>query len=181
MRATAKGFTLIELMVAVAVLAITLGFAVPGYQSVVNGNRLAGTANEFVATLQSARVEAIRRGRRIAVCASADANAASPTCASANIDGWITFVDKDADGSFGAADELLQRSTIDGPVAVSDLPTVVYRSDGLARDAAGDPMPASAARLSVEGSHPTQNVRCIAIDAGGVQVQTPDAHDAECG
>ena len=67
-----QGFTLIELMVTVAVLGIVIGFAVPGFQSVVNGNRLAGAANELIATMQVARMEAIRRNRRVAVCASAN-------------------------------------------------------------------------------------------------------------
>ena len=71
-----QGFTLIELMVAVAVLGVVVGLAVPGFQSVVNSNRLAGAANEAIATMQVARMEAIRRNRRVAVCASANANAA---------------------------------------------------------------------------------------------------------
>src|SRR3546814_11649357 len=69
------GFTLIELLVAIAVMAIVLVAGVPGFQALVNGNRLAASSNEMIANLQTARMEAIRRNRRVVVCASANANA----------------------------------------------------------------------------------------------------------
>src|SRR3546814_15199613 len=58
------GFTLIELLVAIAVMAIVLVAGVPGFQALVNGNRLAASSNEMIANLQTARMEAIRRTRR---------------------------------------------------------------------------------------------------------------------
>ena len=134
------GFTLIELLVGIAVLAIVLAAAVPGFQVLVNGNRLAAAANEMVGSLQSARMEAIRRNRRVVVCASADANAGTAaTCADAGANGWITFVDNDRNGAFGAGDALLRNSLVDDSIDVSGAPAVVFRSDGLARDQARGP------------------------------------------
>jgi type IV fimbrial biogenesis protein FimT len=177
-----RGFTLIELMVTVAVMAIVLGLAVPGFQSVVNGNRLAGASNEMVASLQTARMEAIRRSRRVVVCTSANANEGDDaTCATANIDGWITFVDANSDGDFDkVGDTLLRNSTFDGNVLVGGNDTVMYRADGLARSGAGVLMTAGNVRMRIDTSQPVQNVRCIDITTGGVVVRTPPAHDANC-
>lgn len=182
MQGRASGFTLIELLVGIAVLAIVVAAAVPGFQTLVNGNRLAATANEMIANLQTARMEAIRRNRRVVVCASADANAgASATCANADVDGWITFVDNDRNDAFGAGDTLLRSSVVDGSVAVSGASTVVFRSDGLARDAAGDLLDGSV-RIAIDTDQPEANVRCVDIrTSGAVAVRTPPTNGAACG
>jgi type IV fimbrial biogenesis protein FimT len=180
-KAPPRGFTLVELLVTLAVLAIVVVAGVPGFESVVNGNRLAAAANETIAALQTARIEAIRRNRRVAVCASADANAgASATCGAGAADGWLVFVDNDRDGSFGAGDLLLRSSTLDGALGIGGTGTVVYRSDGLARDAAGELMDGSI-RIAIDTRHPVRNVRCVAVRAGGVSVQSPVANNAACG
>lgn len=81
-----QGFTLVELLVTVAVLAIALGIAVPSFQSFVSRNRLAATTNELVSALALARSEAVKRATRVTV-ASADWD-----------DGWEVFVDSDPFG-----------------------------------------------------------------------------------
>ena len=177
----AGGFTLIELLVTIAVVAIVLVAGVPGFQALVNGNRLAASANEAIANLQTARMEAIRRSRRVVVCASANANAgAGATCATSAIDGWITFVDTDRSNAFNAGDTLLRNSRLDAGVEVTGPATVVFRSDGLARDATGDPLDGSV-RIAIDSSHPAQNVRCVDIrTSGAVAVRTPATHGAGC-
>lgn len=180
-----QGFTLIELMVTVALVAILVGIAVPSFQGALNGNRLATSANELIASLQTARMEAIRRNRRVAVCMSANANAGQDaTCASANVDGWITFVDLNADGDFDkASDTLLRNSSLSGPLLVSGDDQIVYRSDGLARGADGTTlMTAGRVRLRIDTTNPNRNVRCIDISTGGASVR-PEAsttHDDDC-
>jgi type IV fimbrial biogenesis protein FimT len=177
-----RGFTLIELMVTLAVMAIVLGLAVPGFQSVVNGNRLAGAANELMASLQTARMEAIRRNRRVTVCASANANAGeNATCATSGVNGWIIFVDTNTDGDFDkAGDTLLRATSLDGNVEVSGTDLVSYRADGLGRDAAGTLVTDGNVRLRIDTSQPKQNVRCVGITTGGTTVRTPTAHDDGC-
>lgn len=59
------GFTLIELMVTLAVVAITLAIGVPSFQGVVSDNRLTGAANNLIGALNVARSEAIKRGRSV--------------------------------------------------------------------------------------------------------------------
>lgn len=176
------GFTLVELMVTLAVLAIVLVIGVPGLQALVNGNRLAASANEAIASLQTARMEAIRRNRRVVVCTSTSTNAGdSASCATAGIDGWITFVDSDRSNSFSAGDTLLRNSLLDGGMAVTGPGAVVFRADGLARDASGDLLDDSL-RIVIDSDHPAQNVRCVDIrTSGAVAVRTPASHGGGCG
>jgi len=65
-----RGFTLIELMMTILVLAILLGLAVPSFRDASLGSRLAGYANDMVASAQLARSEAIKRNRLVVICAT---------------------------------------------------------------------------------------------------------------
>ena len=66
------GFTLVELMITVALLGILLAAAAPNFDSALNSSRLAGVANELTGAVNVARAEAIRRNQRVALCRSAD-------------------------------------------------------------------------------------------------------------
>lgn len=62
------GFTLIEILVAVAVLAVLLGLAAPSFVDMVHRNRAATSANDVMAALQIARSEAVRQRRPMVLC-----------------------------------------------------------------------------------------------------------------
>lgn len=66
-----RGFTLIELMITVAVGTILLTMAVPSFNSLIRDNRLTTQANEFISALNLARSEAIKRGLNVTVTPSA--------------------------------------------------------------------------------------------------------------
>lgn len=90
-RSRSGGFTLIELMVTVALVAVLLGLAVPSFARLVASNRLTTQTNEFTGMLHLARLEAIRRGQSIAIRADGG---------DINFDtGWKLFTDLDADGA----------------------------------------------------------------------------------
>lgn len=84
---TVRGFTLLEMMVALAVLAILAVVGIPSFNSARLSSQLSSSANEFVATVQVARSEAIKRNRSVTLCASADGE----SCGSGDDwqDGWI--------------------------------------------------------------------------------------------
>lgn len=71
------GWTLTETAVVVAILAVTLVIAVPSWVRTVEGVRLSTLVNGLMADLHLARAEAIRRGKRVVICAAASAEACS--------------------------------------------------------------------------------------------------------
>lgn len=86
-----RGFTLIELMVTIAVLAIVVTMAAPSFTTMINNNRSAALGEELATALNFARSEAVRRGSRVSICASGD----GASCSGANTwtQGWIVFAD----------------------------------------------------------------------------------------
>jgi len=66
-----QGFTLVELMVTVAVMVILAAVAMPSMTAMINNGRVVGQTEELVTALQLARAEAIRRNARVTVCAGA--------------------------------------------------------------------------------------------------------------
>lgn len=103
----APGFTLIELMVTVAVVAILAAIAFPSFQSTLRSNRASTATNELMASLALARSEAVRSARGSGLCTSAD----GATCGGTWDDGWIVWIDNDANGAPGGANDRVIRYT----------------------------------------------------------------------
>ena len=72
-----KGFTLIELMVTVTVLAIVLSIAIPSFSTVLLNNRVSTTAHAVQSSIQVARSEAVKRKKTVTLCR---ANSALDEC-----------------------------------------------------------------------------------------------------
>ncbi len=87
------GFTLIELMVTLAIAAILLTIGIPSFRDLMIKSRLSGQVQEFFGTLNFARSEAIKRGNFVSVCKSADGS----QCGGNWSDGWIVFANNDND------------------------------------------------------------------------------------
>ena len=103
----ASGFTLLELMTAVTVMAVLLGLGVPAFTNIMRNNQIAAESGNLVSALQLARSEALKRGIRISVCAAA----VGETCAGTDdwSKGWIMFADDfGSAGVLDPSDEVLQ-------------------------------------------------------------------------
>ncbi|MBB1060349.1 GspH/FimT family pseudopilin [Lysobacter spongiae] len=167
-------------MVAIAVLAILVAIATPSFVGVINSNRLASHVNEFVGAVQTARIEAVRQNRRVAVCRSAD----NATCsAGAAWTGWITIADTNGNGAFGAGDTVLRTGSAKAPVQVSVGATItnnnnaiVFRPDGLAYDTNGALL-VGAVTVCMPTDKPRMNQRVVNI-ATGSRVSTTQANGA---
>lgn len=68
----ARGFTIVELMITIAVAAILLVIAIPSFTNIINTNRLNTAANAMVAALNNARLEAIKRNGSVQFCSNSD-------------------------------------------------------------------------------------------------------------
>jgi type IV fimbrial biogenesis protein FimT len=83
-----QGFTLVELMVTLAVAAIILAIAAPSFSQMIRENRLITTANNLVGNIQLARSEAIRRGVQVTMLPVVDDDWSQ---------GWNIFTDWNPD------------------------------------------------------------------------------------
>jgi type IV fimbrial biogenesis protein FimT len=81
------GFTLIELMITIAIAAILLTIGIPTFRTVIQNARTAGLASDITSAINLARAEAVRRGAPAQVCPSDD----GATCSGAWTDGWVVL------------------------------------------------------------------------------------------
>lgn len=83
-----EGFTLVELMVGLAILAVVLGLAVPSFVETIERDRGTAGTGELVNALHTARSEALKRRREVVVCRR---NADGDACSDGTewTDGWI--------------------------------------------------------------------------------------------
>lgn len=85
---TKAGFSLVELMVAVAIMAILAGIAAPSFVSMIAQSRATSQTNDLIGAVQFARSEAIKRNQAVTVCRAASSEAS--VCASGSTwEHWI--------------------------------------------------------------------------------------------
>ena len=101
-----KGFTLIELMVTIAIVGIMSSIAIPSFQNFIRQTRTTAQTNDFISALNYARSESIKQGRTVTLCKSADL----ATCVAAGnwAQGWILFIDTDGNGAKANAETMLR-------------------------------------------------------------------------
>lgn len=94
-----RGFTIQEVLTALAVTGLALSLAVPSFQNVVAEQRRATAVNSLVGTLQVARSSAMSRNQPVTICPST----AGDRCTDGPWEaGWIAFVDPGLHGVPGA-------------------------------------------------------------------------------
>ncbi|MDZ7923822.1 MAG: GspH/FimT family protein [Marinagarivorans sp.] len=88
------GFTIVELMIALAIAAILLMMAVPSYQGFIKRSNVQNLQTRMATAIVTARSEATARNGATTLCASAD----GATCGGVWNNGWIVFLDNGAGG-----------------------------------------------------------------------------------
>ena len=92
MKAKQAGFTLIELMFTIFVLAVLLGIGVPNFRDFVRNSRMTAAANDLLADLNFARSEAVKRRAPVTLCKSTDGESCDEDDDSEFLQ-WIVFLD----------------------------------------------------------------------------------------
>jgi type IV fimbrial biogenesis protein FimT len=102
-RTTRAGFSAIELMVTISILAILLAIAAPSLTRFIKDVRLAGQANDLLTDLMLARSEAVKRDVPVAICGKANNN--DTQCGSDPNwqGGWLLVIDADKNGKRDSA------------------------------------------------------------------------------
>jgi type IV fimbrial biogenesis protein FimT len=138
MKRAQPGFTLLELMVVLAIAGLLLAIGIPSMGDFIRNSRITAAANDVMAALHFTRSEAIKRRQPVTLCTSASAvTDVNPTCAaSAFLTGWIAFVDTNQSGQRDAGEEvLLQREPINTLITARssvDPLQVTYLQNGFA-------------------------------------------------
>ncbi|WP_051822177.1 GspH/FimT family pseudopilin [Desulfonatronum thiodismutans] len=89
-----NGFSIIEVLIVVAIAAILTAIAIPAFNVFIGNTRTSTVANEFVSALNLARSEAMKRGVDVYVCRSSNGT----SCATGGDwgQGWLVyFTDED--------------------------------------------------------------------------------------
>jgi type IV fimbrial biogenesis protein FimT len=107
MKALPRGFTLIELIVGLALVLILLTLAVPSFKDLIQSNRLMTAVDDLLSALQLARSEAIKRGIRITLCKSADG--ASCAVNGGYDQGWVVFADSNNNAAIDSGELIIRR------------------------------------------------------------------------
>lgn len=103
MRRTSNGFTLIEMLVAMSLIAVVIALAGPSMRELILNNRQVADYNTMLSSLTLARAEAIKRRARTRVCIS-NATPDCDTTATRWEDGWIIVADTNGNGTVTTAD-----------------------------------------------------------------------------
>jgi type IV fimbrial biogenesis protein FimT len=138
--ARVRGFTLVELVIGLAVAGVLFGLALPSFARFLAEQRLLGEARRLSEAIMLARTEAVKRNGHVVLCAT------TPTlpCGSARHwhEGWVMFVDGNADAEVDPGEALIGRegAAAEGVTLVGNRPVATYfRFDylGQARMASG--------------------------------------------
>jgi type IV fimbrial biogenesis protein FimT len=175
------GFTLIELVVTIAIAAILTGLAASPMTKMFAANRVQTEASSFVSDLMLARAEAVKRGQGVSLCPSSNGT----TCLGTNTwnSGWIIYPDSTQcnpapTASTTIAAPIRVRAPFKGSdTLVATAPAtntcVSFNREGFASSGGGVVFTLHASPST------TQSTRCVSVGLGG-RVSTLTTADSTC-
>jgi type IV fimbrial biogenesis protein FimT len=107
-----KGFSLVELMITIAIAAILMALAAPGFRDLIVSNRLTSDVNGYISLINYARSEAISRNQSVVVCPRNPANISCSNTQFWNENEIQVFIDANGNNDRNATDVLLKTMPI---------------------------------------------------------------------
>jgi type IV fimbrial biogenesis protein FimT len=167
----ASGFTLLEMMMTLVIVAIVAAIGVPSYKYVTTVNRMASEVNGLLGDLQLARGEAIKEGQTVTVCSSSNGTSCSGSSSWKN--GWIVFSDPNSNQTVDNASETIyrvQRAFLSNDTFNADnsASAVTFNREGFA-----SATPTAVTPITITLHDDTSNLqwtRCLAIQTVGMLV-----------
>jgi type IV fimbrial biogenesis protein FimT len=170
---TQTGFTLMELLMTIAIAAIVATIGIPSFQYVTNSNRVAGEVNGLLGDLQFARAEAIKEGQPVTVCMSKGGTTCDTTGNAWN-SGWIVYSNPTGTGANTttpvAGSILRVRSTFtstDTFLAAPAFSAITYNREGYAIGV-GNGTLISLHVASASTAQTAAWTRCLAVSMNGM-------------
>jgi len=172
-----RGFSLIELVVALVIASILVAVGLPSFKDFMANSKMADINNSLVHSIQLARSTSVERLEPTGVCTSKSPmiDDASCTIGAKFNSGWFVYVDSDGDGLRGIAEDIIER--VDAPgAAFSFTPSttfenqIYFNDSGASTNVAGVPISGT---IGIDYADGIQ-VRLITVSANGrVTTETP--------
>jgi type IV fimbrial biogenesis protein FimT len=111
LRCRTAGFTLVELVVTIAVASVLLATAIPAFSNLMAQNELAVASNAARGALMVARETAVMRGHPVSLCAGEPKGGCSGDWSDGQ---WLVFRDTDHSGDLDTGETVLQHGRVPG-------------------------------------------------------------------
>ena len=126
-----EGFTITELMIAIAVLSVLIAIAVPSFRDAIEKQSVLSKSKQLRSALAEARDHAISKGTTVVVCGSVDQASCNTGSESWSL-GWLSFIDENEDDDLNTGEVVLKAAPAfqDNTVLTVNDEPVVFTADG---------------------------------------------------
>lgn len=160
-----NGFTMIELLVVVAIVAILAALAMPAFRDMLVKRSVQSAAVSLVEDVRYARSEALRRSDAVSICSLAANSTNTCTVGAATwANGWIVFVDSANRGVVDAGEEIVRVQQPPANIAsiAGTLPAkITFEANGLGKAVNGSLV------VTPIGTVPVNGTRLICVSSTG--------------